>query len=154
MAYNPSSPLTGSAQVNLTSPTYTLAEDQAPEAHAIQHAVTALGGTQTGVVAHSVSAPFTMTFKRPKHLKTLGLPNSAGYYSRVPNNDYTLLTRKAVSVDADNPTRIATVRTIISVPAGSEGYDSPNIRAMLSAHIGALSDTSSGIGGTVVSGIA
>lgn len=49
MTWSPSSPLTGASQSDLTSPTYTLTSDVAPNSNGEQAAVTALGGTQTGV---------------------------------------------------------------------------------------------------------
>lgn len=60
MAYSPSSPVTGGTQTGLTSPTYTLTADIAPSALGKQHAVTALGGTQTGVRTSSAADPFTV----------------------------------------------------------------------------------------------
>jgi hypothetical protein len=45
------------------------------------------------------------------------------------------------------------IRTSIEVPAGADTVDAEDIRAALSAHIGALSQVSSGIGDTAVSGV-
>jgi hypothetical protein len=45
------------------------------------------------------------------------------------------------------------ITTIIDVPAGSDTADAANVRAALSAHIGALSQQSAGIGDTGVTGI-
>jgi hypothetical protein len=42
---------------------------------------------------------------------------------------------------------------VMSVPAGSDSADAPNLRAMLSLSFGALSQQSAGIGDTIVSGI-
>jgi hypothetical protein len=151
-----SSPVTGAAQSGLTSPTYTLTADVAPDANGKQWAVTALGGTQTGVVTHSVSSPFTITFWRPKILRLIGIPNpTTGVLAanQVPNNVYRLLTRKGVIPLAGQAARVATVDTVISVPAGSDTVDPEDLRAALSAHIGALNQVSSGIGDTVVSGV-
>jgi hypothetical protein len=68
-------------------------------------------------------------------------------------NQYTVLTRKGVLPLAGQPFAIAMVKTIISIPAGSDTADSEDLRAMLSAHIGSLSQVSSGIGDTVVNAI-
>lgn len=147
MSFSPSSPLTGASQADLTSPTYTLTSDTFPGGtNGEQYAVTALGGTQTGVTTHTVSSPFTIAMVRPKTLKGLGMPNAAGNYPNVPVNVYKLITRKGVTPAADQPERVATVITEIRVPAGSELYDHPEVQAMLSAHIGCLDDQSSGIG--------
>lgn len=116
--------------------------------------MSALGGTQTGVVVHSVAAPFTITATRPKVFKVLGKPNPVtGLVKDVPMNQYTVLTRKGVLPLAAQPYQIAMVKTIITVPAGSDVADAANLRAMLSAHIGALNQQSAGTGDTVVSGI-
>jgi hypothetical protein len=148
------SPITGAAQTGLTSPTYTLTADVAPDANGKQNAVTALGGTQTGVTTHSVAAPFTITAVRPKVFKALGKPNPVtGLIKDVPNNVYKVITRKGVLPLAGQPYTNAMVQTIITVPAGSDLADAANLRAMLSAHIGALSQQSAGIGDTAVSGI-
>jgi hypothetical protein len=131
-----------------------LTEDIAPSSNGIQHAVTALGGTQTGVEAHSVSQPFTVTFTRPKNFKSLGRVNPVtGQLTAVPRNAYTLITRKGVYPLADQSAVTATIRTTIEVPAGSDVYDPESIRAMLSLHIGVLSDVSAGVGDSVISGI-
>jgi hypothetical protein len=71
----------------------------------------------------------------------------------VPRNSYKLITRKGVLPLAAQPYVNAQITTIIDVPAGSDTADAANIRAMLSAHIGALSQQSAGAGDTAVSGI-
>jgi hypothetical protein len=148
------SPITGGAQTGFTSPTYTHVADIAPDINGRQVAVSALGGTQAGVVVHSVAAPFTITATRPKVFKVLGKPNPVtGLVKDVPMNQYTVLTRKGVLPLAAQPYQIAMVKTIITVPAGSDVADAANLRAMLSAHIGALNQQSAGTGDTVVSGI-
>lgn len=154
MAYSPSSPVTGAAQTGLTTPTYTLTADNAPDNNGKQHAVTALGGTQTGVTTHSVASPFTITFTRPRVFKALGKPNpTTGVVSNVPMNVYKFLVRKGVTPLSGQPYSIALCRVELSIPAGSDTYDAPNIRAMLSAAIGTLSQVSSGIGDSSVTGI-
>lgn len=154
MAWAPASPITGAAQTGFTSPTYTHVADTAPAANGKQVAVTALGGTQTGVIAHSVAAPFTITFIRPTTFKALGRANPVtGLIANVPRNTYGVTTRKGVLPLAGQPYQNMTIRTIIDVPAGSDLADSANVRAALSAHIGALSAQSAGIGDTAVSGI-
>lgn len=153
MTYAITTPVTGAAQTGLTSPTYTISVDVAPDINGKQHAVTALGGTQTGVTTHTVSSPFTITFTRPKVLRTLPLQGANGQYQNVPNNVYKLLVRKGVLPAVNNSARIAAVDISISVPAGADTYDAANIRAMLSAAIGALTQVSSGVGDTVISGV-
>jgi hypothetical protein len=153
MTWSPTSPLTGASQSDLTSPTYTLTSDVAPNSNGEQSAVTALGGTQTGVTAHSVSSPFTLTITRPKVLKVLGPANAAGIVANVPRNVYKVITRKGVTPLAGNPAQTAIITTEISVPAGADSYDAVNLEAALSCHIGALSDQSTGLGDVVQTGV-
>lgn len=154
MTITVTSPITGGAQTGLTAPTYTLTADVAPSINGKQNAVTALGGTQTGVVTHSVAAPFTVTAFRPSNLRQLGKPNPVtGLIANVPKNTYKVITRKGVLPLAAQPYQVMLITTTIDVPAGSDLADAPNIRAALSAHIGALTQQSAGIGDTAVSGI-
>lgn len=155
MSYNPTSPLPGATQTGFTSPTYTLSSDIAPENNAVQHAVTALGGTQPGTVdAHSVSRPFTLTAIRPKVFKYLGIPNPVtGLIGQVPYNRWKFLTRKGVLPLSGQPNKIAQIYTVVEIPAGVDTADADNIRAALSAHVGLLTDQSTGIGDSLVTGI-
>lgn len=154
MSFNPATPVTGGAQTGLTSPTYTLTVDTAPAANAKQWAITALGGTQVGVDTHSVARPFTLTMFRPQVMRTLGMPNpSTGRISSVPNNVYTVITRKGVLPLAGQPSQNFVIETRMAVPAGSDLADAPNLRAALSLHFGALWAQSAGIGDTDVTGI-
>lgn len=154
MSISLSSPVTGAAQTGLTSPTYTVVSDVAPDVNGKQYAVTALGGTQTNVSAHSVASPFTITFWRPKVLRVLGNPNPVtGVISNVAVNSYKLITRKGVSPLAGQPVRTMVVTTTIDVPAGADTADSEDIRAGLSAHFGSIAQLSSGIGDTAINGV-
>lgn len=154
MTWSPTSPVTGGAQTGFTSPTYTLTLDTAPDVNGRQHAVTAIGGTQTGVRAHSVSDPFTVTFTRPKVPKTLPTPNPVtGKYSTIPRNTYGLIIRKGVNFAANNAPDVCIARLTIDVPAGTDAYDSNNIRALASLLVGLLSQQSAGAGDTLISGI-
>jgi hypothetical protein len=148
------SPITGTAQTGLTAPTYTHVADTAPTPQGKQVAVTALGGTQTGVTAHSVAAPFTITVVRPANLKQLGKPNpSTGLIGNVQRNVYKVITRKGVLPLAGQPYQVMLITTNVEVPAGADLADSANIRAALSAHFGAISQQSAGIGDTAVNGV-
>lgn len=148
------SALAGGAQTGLTSPTYDLTEDVAPDVNGKQHAVTALGGTQTGVRVHTISDPFTMTFNRPKVPKTLPAANPVtGKRGSIPRNSYSLLIRKGVVTETNGTPEIALLRCQIDIPAGSDAADPQNIRAMISLLVGALSDQSAGVGDSLVSGL-
>lgn len=154
MAISLTSPLTGASQSDLTTPTYTLASDTPPNARSKQWAVTALGGTQTGVDVHSVSNPFTITFERPASFKQLGQPNPVtGVVSNVGRNVFTVRTRKGVTPLSGQSEQIMLVETKISVPAGSDTADSTSIQAALSAHIGALSDMDAEVGDLAIDGV-
>jgi hypothetical protein len=76
-----------------------------------------------------------------------------GVVSNVQNNSYKVITRKGVTVLAGQPIKLMLITTTIDVPAGADLADAPNVRAALSAHIGALSQQSAGVGDTAVSGI-
>lgn len=154
MTITVTSPITGTAQTGFTAPTYTLTGDLAPDNNGKQNAVTALGGTQAGVTTHSIASPFTITAIRAKVFKFLGKPNpTTGLIKDVPRNATTIITRKGVTPLAGQPFATLLIKTVIEVPAGSDTADAPNVRAALSAHIGALSQQSSGIGDTAVTGI-
>lgn len=154
MSFTPTSPVTGLAQSGLTTPTYTIVPDVAPDPSGKQFAVTALGGTQVGVTTHSVSSPFTHTMFRPKVLKGLSVVNPVtGQLRNVPRNTYKVITRKGVTPSVNQAATPLIVSTTIDVPAGSDLYDAANVRAALSAHFGLLSQVSSGIGDTCVSAI-
>lgn len=154
MSITITSPITGSAQTGLTSPTYTVVDDVAPDINGKQVVVTALGGTQTGVRVHAVSDPFTLTFFRPKSPK--GLPGAnpvTGRYGQIPKNTYSLIVRKGVNFAASQPPELAVFRMTADIPAGSDAYDSVNIRAALSAFIGLLDQQSEGFGDMMVNGV-
>lgn len=149
-----SSPITGGPQTNLTSPTYTVVSMAGPDANVKQYAVTALGGTQTGVDVHSVSRPFTISFWWPKILRVLPSLNSVGQLPSVPMNVYKWITRKGVTPLSGQPSKTMLITTIMEVPAGSDTADAPNVRAALSAHFGSVWQQSAGTGDTTVSGVA
>lgn len=148
------SPVTGSAQTGLTAPTYTHVADTAPDANMRQYAVTALGGTQTNVTTHSASAPFTVTFVRPKVFKPLGKPNPVtGVIKDVPRNTWKVHVRKGVLPLAGQAYQTMQMSCVIDIPAGSDLADPANVRAAFSMLIGSLSQVSAGIGDSAVSGI-
>jgi hypothetical protein len=151
MALSLTSPVTGSAQTGLTSPTYTLVAGSAPDLNGRQYSVSVLGGTQTGVDVNTASKPFTLTFWWPKIVRVLQYITGSGRSIQVPMNVYKLVTRKGVICHADLPPVVAIVTTTVEAPAGSDTLDAANLRAMMSAHIGGLTQSSSGFGDTVVS---
>lgn len=154
MSFSPTSPVTGGAQTGLTSPTYTLLTDVAPDATGKQFAVSALGGTQTNVRISSAADPFTVTGFRPKVLKTAGVVNPVtGVLAKQPMNAWKVITRKGVIPVTGQAPQQMLITTIIEVPAGADTADAVNVRAGLSLHIGTLSQQSAGIGDSTVSGV-
>lgn len=154
MAFSPSSPVTGAAVTGLTSPTYTITADVAPSINGKQFAVTALGGTQTGVDVNSVSKPFTLTFYRPAQLRSLPQANPVtGVIKDIPNNTYKLITRKGAMPSVNQVPRNVIITTTIEVPAGTETYEVEEVRAALSAHFGVGWAQAAGIADTVASGV-
>jgi len=153
MAFAPSSPITGATQTGLTSPTYTVTTDSNPDNNGKQVYVSALGGTQTGVLSHSVAAPFTLSMFRPKALKALAPVNPVtGVLRNVPMNTYKVITRKGVLPLAGQSYKTAVLSTELGIPAGSDLADPLSLRAAISAHIGLLSQISNELGNSVVTG--
>lgn len=154
MTISITSPITGASQTGLTSPTYTLTQDTAPDVNAKQWAVTTLGGTQTGANAHSVSSPFTITAFKPKVSQQIGKPNPVtGVVSNIPKNQYKVITRKGmVPLAGQSPVNMICT-TVMEVPAGADVASPAEIRAALSAHFGAIAQVSAGIGDTVINGV-
>lgn len=153
MTWSITSPVTGSAQTGLTSPTYTLVADTFPSPNGKQHAVSALGGTQTGVTTSAVSTPFTVAFVKPAVLRMRTF-NVDGKLVSVPMNVYKVIVRKGVIVDSvSGAIKPMLITTTYEVPAGAELVDPANVRAAMSLHGGALAQQSAGVGDTAISGI-
>jgi hypothetical protein len=151
MSFAPSSPVTGGAQTGLTSPTYTIAIDTAPSSNGKQYAVTALGGTQTGVEVSSTSNPFTITMFKVASPKSLPVLNPVtGVLSNVPKNTYKLIVRKGIEVMSGQPRQIQLVSMDIAVPAGADVQDPESVRAALSLAIGTLWANSAAIGDVLI----
>lgn len=155
MSFTLTSPVTGGAQTGLTSPTYTIAADTAPTSAGKQYAVTALGGTQSGVDTSSTpSKPFTVTLSRPTVLRTLSAVDPVtGALRSVPRNVYTIRVRKGVIPLVGQAAVPMQIVTSIEVPAGADSADAANIRAALSLMIGSLNQISASIGDTAVTGV-
>jgi hypothetical protein len=154
MTFSVTSPVTGAAQTNLTTPTYTTTADVAPAQNAKQWVVTALGGTQAGVTVHTVAAPFSVAMFRPQNPQVLQPVNAVtGVLTRIPTNTYKVVTRKGVLPLAGQAYKNMVITTLIEVPAGADTADAPNIRAALSLHLGALAQQSAGVGDTAINGV-
>jgi len=153
MTWSPDSSITGGAQTGLTSPTYTLANDLPPTANAVQQAVTALGGTQTGATAHSISQPFTVTFTKPANPRALPTANAiTGLRGSIPMNQYKIVIRKGGDVAVGVPA-VAIIRLTMDIPAGMDSYSPAQVRAMTSLLVGILDEESADLGDTLVTGV-
>lgn len=147
------SPITGAAQTNLTTPTYTNTSMPAPTQNGKQVGVTALGGTQTSVRTSSASDPFWLNWVVPATLKSQRLDASGNLIGSQQYNTFRLLANKGVTAVAGGASVPMRVRFEVDVPVGADVNDPANVRAGLSAIIGALWAQSSGIGDSCVSGI-
>lgn len=154
MSFAPASPVTGATVSGLTSPTYTLVTDTAPNINGKQYAVSALGGTQTNVETNTVSKPFTITFFRPAQLRVLPpISPVSGVIKGVPVNTYKMITRKGAVPAVNQQSMVARITTQIDIPAGTDTYEPEDIRAMISAHFGVGWAQASGISDTVLTGV-
>lgn len=154
MTWSPDSSITGAAQTGLTSPTYSISADLAPDANSRQYVVTSVGGTQTNVRASSAGDPFTATIRKDKVYKARPAKNPVnGSYGNIPMNKTELLCRKGVYIDSDNTVRNANLRVIAELPAGSEVNDAANIRALCSFALGLLAEEAADYGDSLVTGI-
>jgi len=152
-AFSPDLSITGAAQTGFTSPTYTMVADFPPDASSKQWAVTALGGTQTGVRAHVDGDPFTATIKKERYK---ALPNKnpvTGSYGNVPMNRTEIIVRKGMYIDSSNTIRVGNIRIIAELPAGSQATDAANIRGAVSFALGLMAEESSDYGDTLVTGV-
>lgn len=154
MSFSPSSPVTGTAQTGLTSPTYTITVDVAPSSLGKQYAVTALGGTQTNVRTSSAADPFTVTMFRPQVLRTASLPNpTTGVVAAQPKNVWKVIVRKGVIPVTGQAPQQMLCTLLMEVPAGADTADAVNVRAALSLLFGVASQQSAGIGDSAITGV-
>jgi hypothetical protein len=153
MTWSPDSSITGATVTGLTSPTYTLVDDIPPAVNAKQKTVSALGGTQGGASANTISEPFTATFYKPAAPKALPPANSlTGLRGQVPNNQYRLVIRKGGEAASGVPVT-AIVRISLDIPAGMETYDPDNVKALVSFLVGLLNEESADLSETLLTGV-
>lgn len=146
--------ITGAAVPGFTTPTYTPTPDTSPAQNGKQWAITALGGTQANVDLNTVSKPFTISFFRPAVLRSLPQANPVtGVVKNIPVNTYKMVTRKGAVPSVNQVPQLVKITTTFEVPAGVDTYEPEDLKAAISAHIGALSQQSSGIADTLVSGV-
>jgi len=153
MSINPTSPVTGGAQTGFTAPTYTLTADQNPAVNGKQWAVTALGGTQTGVDTHSVSKPFTISVFKPANVRTLPAAGPNGVIRNIPKNTTKVIVRKGAVPATGQIPEVAILTLKMDIPAGADTFEPEEIRAAISLLIGTLNQQSAGVGDTLVTAI-
>lgn len=161
MAYSPSGVITGTAQTGFTSPTYTVAAAQAPTQLGKQVYVSAVGGTQPNVVAHSGSRRFLANFVVPASWKSQREGNTSGSVGAGTGamimtgfNTFNLLVLKGCKVDSIGNIRDMRIRVTIDLPVGADAFDAESVRAAQSFAYGLLSNQSAGIGDTTITGAA
>jgi hypothetical protein len=153
MTISLSSPVTGATVAGLTSPTYSVVADQAPNTYSKQWYVSAIGGTQTSVDASSTAnKPWTFTFSRPATLKTLNSVDVTGVIRQVSFNTYEFLMRKGLIPLAGQAVRVANWRSAFPVLVGSDTADAQNVRASVSSYVGVLNQQASGLADSMITG--
>jgi hypothetical protein len=146
--------ITGAAITGLTSPTYTVSVDYPPNAWSKQWAITAIGGTQTGVdTGTSASRPWTLTWSRPQNIKQLNALDTNGQLRSVPMNPYKFIGRKGLTPLVGQPSKTAIMAMETSIPAGSDIADIPNIKAFISSMYGALYQQAQGTSDLYTTGV-
>lgn len=147
------SPVTGGAQVGLTSPTYTIEVDSPPSLNAKQWYVSALGGTQSGVNTHSVSSPFTVSLFRPAVLKQLTSAALAALGTiDAPKNTYKIIVRKGGTINAVGGKAIAMLKVEYEIPANMPDVSHTEIAAMFSIAQGVFDQMASQMQDQVLNG--
>jgi hypothetical protein len=87
-------------------------------------------------------------------MKQLGSVNpTTGVITSVPRNVYKLIARKGMLPAQNQPSQIGIIRCEFEIPAGAETYKHPEVRAMVSCFVGALSQLTAGLGDTLVDGL-
>lgn len=140
MSINLAGPTAAVTTSQLTAATYTFVTDMAQDARSKVFVVSALGGTQTGVSAHTVDAPKQMIFKKPASFaQPSGYNQVSGRYGKVPKNTTRVMFRGSAKVAA-NQWEGLPISMDIGVPAGAVSYDRANVEASVTAFIAGLWD--------------
>jgi len=125
---------------SLTAATYTFTSALAADNRSKAFVVSALGGTQTGVSAHSVDAPKKFNVKNPaQFLQPSAYNATSGRYGKVPKNSTRVVGTGSAKVTATQWETIP-MSLDIGVPAGAMSYDRANVEASVAFFIAALWD--------------
>jgi len=126
---NLSGPTTATTAGLLTAATYSFIPDMANDARSKVYVVSAIGGTQPGVNAHTADLPKLIVFKKPANWAVLGgYSATTGRWARVPKNTFRVVGKIGVLVAAGQ-TEIMTLGLDIPIPAGALSYDQANTEA-------------------------
>lgn len=153
MAIALTTPVTGGAQTGFTTPAFVIAADSNPDFNGKQWVATGFTGTMVGVTPHSASSPCSVAFYKPKNVRVLAKPNLNGFLGEVPVNVYSFYFRKGATPAANQVPVVAYCKQLFGIPAGTDTYDAPNIRALASMVVGVNNQLSAGIGDTLVSSV-
>jgi len=153
MTWSPDSSITGATVTGLTSPTYTLAADLAPDSNSRQYYVSAVGGTQTNVRAHTAGDPFMAVVRRTPYRSRPNANPINGAYPNVPMNKIEILARKGLFIDSNETVRNGNLRLVAELPAGSALNDAVNIKALVSFLIGLLTEESDDYADSLIKGV-
>jgi large exoprotein involved in heme utilization and adhesion len=97
--------------------------------------VSAIGGTQVGVVTHSLDNPKQVILKKPaRFLNASGFNTASGKFNNVPRNTSKVITRSSAHISASQ-TEVFPITTEFNIPAGSMAYDAANVEAAILVHI-------------------
>lgn len=147
MAFSPGSPVTGLTTIPggyLTSPTFTLSLAQTLNQLEKAYIVSALGGTQAGVEAHTGSNPFMLKASVPAVFRGQGLTQNGVGSVTQGFNVFKTMFLKGLVIDAAGNRRVAQVRTEYLMPPGWELYDPESGASLLSFSGAAVRDLAAG----------
>ncbi len=147
------SPVTGALQTGFTAPTYTITADTPPPNVAgRQYVVTALGGTQASVDVSSGSRPFTILLYRPQNIFLPPTVVNGVASGPIKRNNFNITCRKGMTAVVNLPAQIGILRIQLELPAGADVVDAPNVRALCSLGMGALTQLAANFADSAISG--
>jgi len=145
--------VTGAANTGLTTPGYTMTEDQATLAYMRQFIVSALTGTQTGVRSHSSTDPFLCWMSRPAAFRDRPTLNVQGQVVGNSKNEFVIGFKKGVLPIAGGAVPQMTEAILrVRIPAGAEIADMAQLRALFSLIGGVFNGQAVGIVDSLLSG--
>lgn len=145
------SPITGSAQTGITSPTFTLTLDKFPGNNGVQYAVTSVSGAGNGT-AHTADKPFTISFERPVNYRGTQVTPQGVTLSQARNKHVIRVRKGAVAVTGQ-PAVLNHAELHVNLAAGVESVSPQEIRAMLSCLFGAVAQQSAAFGDQCISNV-